>query len=138
MPRSIRRTSAWLLGACYLVLGSSLSRAEDVADAQLAIALTLDSAKLDRAIVEASQFTEADLADIITDEQFLRRVSLDLIGRQPTPQEFATYLLDTSEAKRAAAVDRLLASPEFGENWSGYWSDVIGYRIPPPMSSVGS
>ena len=132
MQRSIRRTSAWLLGACSLVLGSSLSRAEDVADAQLAIALTLDSAKLDRAIVEASQFTEADLADIITDEQFLRRVSLDLIGRQPTPQEFATYLLDTSEAKRAAAVDRLLASPEFGENWSGYWSDVIGYRIPPP------
>ena len=132
MPRSICRTSAWLLAVCFVMLGSSMSWAEDVADAELAVARTLDSEKLDRAVVEASKLTEADLADIVTDEQFLRRVSLDLIGRQPTPQEFATYLLDTSEAKRAAAVERLLASPEFGENWAGYWSDVIGYRVPPP------
>ena len=114
------------------MLGSSMAVAEDIADAELAVARTLDSAKLDRVVVEASQFTEADLSDIITDEQFLRRVSLDLIGRQPTPQEFATYLLDTPEAKRPAAVERLLASVEFGENWAGYWSDVIGYRVPPP------
>ncbi len=109
-----------------------MSWADDAADAELAVARTLDSAKLDRALLEAAQLTDADLSDIVTDEQFLRRVSLDLIGRQPTPQEFATYLLDTSEGKRAAAVDCLLASPEFGENWAGYWSDVIGYRVPPP------
>lgn len=132
MSRSICRTSAWLLTVCVAVFGSSMSRAEDVADAELAVALTLDSAKLDRAVVEASQLTEADLSDLVSDEQFLRRVSLDLIGRQPTPQEFATYLLDTSDGKRAAAVERLLAAPEFGENWAGYWSDVIGYRVPPP------
>ncbi len=132
MPRSTCRTSAWLLGVCFAVFCSSMSWAIDVADAELAVARSLDSAKLDRVVVEASQFTEADLSDIITDEQFLRRVSLDLIGRQPTPQEFATYLLDTPEAKRSAAVERLLTSVEFGENWAGYWSDVIGYRVPPP------
>ena len=132
MPRSICRTSAWLLVACFTMLGSSMSWAEEAADAALAVARTLDPVKLDRLVVEASQLTEADLSDIVSDEQFLRRVSLDLIGRQPTPQEFATYLLDTSDGKRAAAVERLLASPEFGENWAGYWSDVIGYRVPPP------
>ena len=132
MPRSTCRTSAWLLGVCFAVFCSSMSWAIDVADAELAVARSLDSAKLDRVVVEASQLTEADLSDIITDEQFLRRVSLDLIGRQPTPQEFATYLLDTPEAKRSAAVERLLTSVEFGENWAGYWSDVIGYRVPPP------
>ena len=132
MPRSTCRTSSWLLGVCFAVFCSSMSWAQDAADAELAVARTLDSAKLDRAVVVASQLTEADLSDIITDEQFLRRVSLDLIGRQPTPQEFATYLLDTPEAKRSAAVERLLTSVEFGENWAGYWSDVIGYRVPPP------
>ncbi len=132
MPRSIRRTSLWVLGACFAMFGFSIARAADVADAELAVARTLDPAKLDGLVVEASKLTEADLSELVTDEQFLRRVSLDLIGRQPTPQEFATYLLDTSAAKRAAAVDRLLASPEFGENWAGYWSDVIGYRVPPP------
>jgi uncharacterized protein DUF1549/uncharacterized protein DUF1553 len=132
MPRSNRRMSALLLGVCLAVLTTSTAWAQEEADAALAVARPLDSAKLDRLVIESSELTEADLSDIVNDEQFLRRVSLDLIGRQPTPQEFATYLLDVSEAKRAAAVERLLASSEFGENWAGYWSDVIGYRVPPP------
>ena len=92
----------------------------------------LTSAQLDAIFLESAKLAEQDLAGVVTDEQFLRRVSLDLIGRQPTPNELATYLLDSSDGKRAAAVERLLASPEFGTNWAGYWSDVIGYRVPPP------
>jgi hypothetical protein len=88
--------------------------------------------QLDQLFLAAAKLNESDLAGIVTDEQFLRRVSLDLIGRQPTPDELAVFLLDGSEAKRAAAVERLLGSPEFGSNWASYWSDVIGYRVPPP------
>jgi hypothetical protein len=90
------------------------------------------SLQLDRLFIEAAHLEEADLAEVVTDEQYLRRVSLDLIGRQPTPDELATFLLDGSETKRQAATERLLSSAEFGLNWAGYWSDVIGYRVPPP------
>lgn len=92
----------------------------------------LSSAALDRLFQQAAKLDDADLADLVTDEQFLRRVTLDLFGRQPNPNELATFILDNSESKREAAVERLLASPEFGTNWAGYWSDVIGYRVPPP------
>ncbi len=106
--------------------------AEESADAQRAVSAAFGSETLDRLLVTASQFNEAELSDVISDDQFLRRVSLDLIGRQPTPGEFTAYRLDTTKGKRAAAVERLLASTEFGDNWAGYWSDVIGYRVPPP------
>lgn len=95
-------------------------------------AVPLTSADLDRLFQSSAKLEEADLSDLVTDEQFLRRVTLDLIGRQPTPVELATFLLDNSTSKRAEATDRLLGSPEFGGNWAGYWSDVIGYRVPPP------
>lgn len=64
----------------------------------------------------------------VDDETFLRRVSLDLIGRAPTPEETTVFALDTAADKRAAIVDRLLADPRYGENWGRYWRDVIFYR----------
>lgn len=68
----------------------------------------------------------------IDDEDYLRRLTLDFLGRQPTMQEIAAFLGEASLDKRAQAVERLLASPEFGENWANYWSDVISYRTPQP------
>jgi Protein of unknown function (DUF1549)/Protein of unknown function (DUF1553) len=62
------------------------------------------------------------------DQTFLRRASLDLVGVGPTPEEITAYSLDTSSDKRARAVERLLASERFGENWARYWRDVIMYR----------
>ncbi len=67
-----------------------------------------------------------------TDEAFLRRLSLDLIGRQPTTEEMATFVADAAMDKRARVIDKLLASPEFGVNWADYFSDVISYRTPQP------
>lgn len=62
------------------------------------------------------------------DQTFLRRVSLDLVGHPPTPEEITAFSLDGSADKRAVAVERLLAKKEFGENWARYWRDVILYR----------
>ena len=67
-----------------------------------------------------------------TDEAFLRRLSLDLIGRQPTTAEMTAFLADSAADKRAKVIDQLLASPEFGVNWADYFSDVISYRTPQP------
>jgi len=71
-------------------------------------------------------------AAVCDDESFLRRITLDLLGRQPKPEEVAEFAADPSMTKRAKAVERLLASPEFGANWANYWSDVISYRTPQP------
>jgi len=65
---------------------------------------------------------------VCDDVTFLRRVSLDLIGRQPGPAEIDAFLADESPTKRAAVVDRLLADPGWAATWASYFRDVILYR----------
>jgi hypothetical protein len=57
----------------------------------------------------------------------LRRVTLDLTGLPPTPDEIAAFQKDTSRDAYAKVVDRLLASPRFGERWARHWLDVARY-----------
>lgn len=92
--------------------------------------LRLTSEELDRLMEQYVGGIQA--ATLVDDEAFLRRVTLDLIGRQPTMAEREAFLSDPSADKRARLVDQLLASPEFGVNWANYWSDVISYRTPNP------
>ena len=91
----------------------------------------LSSDQLDVLVTRA--LGKVPVAPPLDDEPFLRRASLDLIGRQPSPAEMDKFLADKSPRKRAAAIDRLLASDEFGKNWANYWSDVISYRTPQPQ-----
>jgi hypothetical protein len=63
-------------------------------------------------------------------ERWLRRVSLDLTGLPPTPQqidEFLSAVKTNREAAYEEAVDRLLDSPAFGERWASVWLDVVRY-----------
>jgi hypothetical protein len=57
----------------------------------------------------------------------LRRVSYALTGLPPTPEELAALAADDSPAAYASAVDRLLASPAFGERWGRHWLDLARY-----------
>ena len=57
----------------------------------------------------------------------MRRVSLDLTGLPPTPQEEAAYLADSSPNAYEKQVDRLLASPRYGERWASMWLDLARY-----------
>src|SRR5581483_10717435 len=57
----------------------------------------------------------------------LRRVSLDLTGLPPTLQEEKTFLNDASAQAYEAQVDRLLASPRYGERWASLWLDLARY-----------
>jgi hypothetical protein len=57
----------------------------------------------------------------------LRRAFLDLHGLPPTLEEQAEFLADRSPDAFARQVDRLLASPRFGERWGRHWLDVVGY-----------
>lgn len=57
----------------------------------------------------------------------IRRVYFDLIGLPPTHEEVEQFLADDSIAPFARVVDRLLASPRFGERWGRYWLDIARY-----------
>ena len=57
----------------------------------------------------------------------LRRVSFDLTGLPPTPEEQAAYLADSSPNAYEKQVDRLLASPRYGERWAAMWLDLARY-----------
>lgn len=71
---------------------------------------------------------------------WLRRVSFDLIGLPPTEAELDEFLTDSSSAARTKAVDRLLASPQFGERWATPWldlaryADTMGFEKDPPRN----
>jgi hypothetical protein len=57
----------------------------------------------------------------------LRRVTFDLLGLPPTPEEIDAFLADNSPAAWSRVVDRLLASPRYGERWGRHWLDVVRY-----------
>ncbi len=57
----------------------------------------------------------------------LRRVTLDLTGLPPTPEEVSAFLIDKSPDAYEKAVDRLLASPHYGEHEARYWLDAARY-----------
>jgi hypothetical protein len=57
----------------------------------------------------------------------IRRVTFDLIGLPPTPAEVDAFLADRAPDAYAKLVDRLLASPQYGERWGRHWLDVVRY-----------
>lgn len=75
--------------------------------------------------LDAASVTPAPQA---SDEDFLRRVHLDLAGSIPTPAQVRAFISDSSPSKRQAVIDELLAAPEFAETWASYWKDVIYLR----------
>jgi cytochrome c553 len=57
----------------------------------------------------------------------IRRVTFDLVGLPPTPVEVEAFVADPSPTAYEKVVDRLLASPRFGERWARHWLDVVRY-----------
>jgi hypothetical protein len=57
----------------------------------------------------------------------IRRATFDLIGLPPTPEEIDAFLADESPDAFARLVDRLLASPHYGERWGRFWLDLVRY-----------
>ena len=62
-----------------------------------------------------------------TPEQLIRRVSLGLIGLPPTPEEVDAFVNDRSPDAYERLIDRLLASPHYGERWARHWLDLARY-----------
>lgn len=64
-------------------------------------------------------------AGLASDGEFLRRVSLDLTGRIPAPEELKSFLADSNPAKRDTLIDRLLASDAYVDKWAYYFMDLF-------------
>jgi hypothetical protein len=74
--------------------------------------------------LEAAKLKPARPADKRT---WLRRITLDLTGLPPEPEEVEAFVNDASPAAKEKVIDRLLASPHYGERWGRHWLDLARY-----------
>ena len=74
--------------------------------------------------LEANGLAPSPTADRAT---LIRRVAFDLIGLPPSPEDVTTFVRDESPDAYERLVDRLLASPHYGERWGRYWLDIARY-----------
>ncbi|HEX3109043.1 MAG TPA: DUF1549 domain-containing protein, partial [Thermoanaerobaculia bacterium] len=83
-----------------------------------------------RNFIDAEIFGKMKLAKIApspmsSDSEFLRRVTIDLAGRIPTPAEVSAFLADTSADKRDRVIDALLASGDYTDRWTLWFGDLV-------------
>jgi len=64
-------------------------------------------------------------SELCDDETFLRRVTLDLVARPPTPGEYHSFMSDSSPTKRAQKIDALLADHAFADYWTAIWAEQL-------------
>jgi mono/diheme cytochrome c family protein len=77
-----------------------------------------------RAKLAEKQLAPSPVADRAT---LIRRLSFDLTGLPPTSEEIEAFVADTDPQAYETLVDRLLASPRYGERWARHWLDVVHY-----------
>ena len=77
-----------------------------------------------RANLDAKGLSPAPEADRAT---YIRRVTFDLLGLPPSPEEIDSFVVDTAGDAYERLVDRLLSSPRYGERWGRHWLDVVRF-----------
>lgn len=83
------------------------------------------AATVDALMADEFHRVGVEVAARCNDADFLRRISLDILGQIPTPASLRSFLADTSPTKREALVTQLLEREAYGENWARYWRDVV-------------
>jgi hypothetical protein len=75
-------------------------------------------------------------AALTNDWEFIRRVTLDLTGRIPTPERAVTFAMDNSAGKRTKLIDELLEKPEWADKWTMYFGDLYHNTIQRPSTGL--
>ena len=83
---------------------------------------------IDMLVDDRLKFMHLAPSELADDEQFLRRVSIDLIGLLPSPDEYRVFMLERSANKRERLVDRLLERPEVLDIWVMKWAELLQIR----------
>ena len=130
-----------LSGFCLLSISVPSVFSEEVVEGTTPISVYTSVKKvaveLDRMIEQELNQTKTPLAPLSTDEDFLRRITLDLTGTIPSPREVTLFGLDSDPQKRVKLIEKLIASEEYAKNWSRYWRDVIFSRVTEARSRIG-
>jgi hypothetical protein len=82
---------------------------------------------IDRFVLHKLEAEKLEPAGEAPAETLIRRASLDLLGLPPTPAEIDAFVADKSPRAYEHLIDRLLASPHYGERWGRHWLDVARY-----------
>jgi len=90
--------------------------------------------RIDTLVLAGLQERRIEPAHLCSDEVFVRRVYLDVIGTLPEPQEVLRFLQDQRPNKRAALVDALLAREEFADYWALKWCDLLRVKSEFPIN----
>src|SRR5207248_2072977 len=66
-------------------------------------------------------------SELCSDDEFIRRLYLDLIGLPPQPEELRAFLADNrpTKVKRDELIDKLVGSPDYVEHWTNKWADLL-------------
>jgi hypothetical protein len=81
---------------------------------------------IDRHVFAKLRLLHIEPSPLASDEEFLRRAYLDVLGKLPSPEEARRFLGDTHPHKRDRLIDGLLERPEFADWWALKWSDRLG------------
>ncbi len=84
-----------------------------------------DANLVDKFVIPKLNSLKIKPSELADDATFLRRVYVDLIGIQPTPEEVRAFLQDTNADKRTRTIDALFQRPEFVDQWSLKWGDLL-------------
>jgi hypothetical protein len=96
----------------------------------------LREGEIDQLVARELETGKVEPAPLTTDEQFLRRVTLDLTGQLPMPADVAEFVSDSDPRKRAKLIDKLLESDEYPRHWAHYWREVMSARLTDRRSLV--
>ncbi len=93
---------------------------------------------IDRFILSALEAKDIRPGKAADKRTLIRRATFDLIGLPPTPEQVDEFVQDNSPQAFAKVVDRLLASPQYGERWGRHWLDVARYSDDSLASTAGA
>jgi hypothetical protein len=82
---------------------------------------------VDAFLLERLEQQQLDFSPEADKRTLIRRATFDLLGLPPTPEEVAMFLADEAPDAYDRLIDRLLASPRYGERWARHWLDIAGY-----------
>ena len=120
------RFSTYTVGSQYIVLPKGLEY-QETAPEPVNYVDEFVAAKLKKLRIHPS--------GLCSDEEFLRRLSIDLTGLLPTREEYAAFMADSDPTKREKKIDELLARKEFTEMWVSKWAEWLMIRTTQTVST---
>jgi len=94
--------------------------------------------EINRQIREAWKDNEVTPSSVADDNEWLRRVYLDIVGHVPSLEEVEAFAADKDKAKRTKVIDKLLDDPAYVRNWTTIWTNLcIGQQTPRRVSRAG-